>query len=116
MKSIYLKEANSEKLRHKPDRGYITRMHHYADKQNPFTLSVFKDTGRLTPVKLYQTHYPDVELHTECTGVMVYIGGAYIELMKSGRWILHLGGEHIESKDINSLEKKLFDWLKGELK
>jgi len=116
MKSIYLKEANSEKLRHKSDRGYITRMHQYADKKAPFTLSVFKDTGRLTPVHLYQTHYPDVDLHTDCNGVMVYICGTYIELMKDGTWILHLGGEHIESKDINPLEKKLFEWLKKELK
>tara|TARA_R100001443_G_scaffold114946_1_gene131771 strand:+ start:2231 stop:2581 length:351 start_codon:yes stop_codon:yes gene_type:complete len=116
MKSIYLKEANSEKLRHKSDRGYITRMHQLSDNKTPFTLSVFKDTGRLTPIELYKTHYPDIELHKDCNGVMVYICGTYIELMKDGVWILHLGGEQIESKDITQLESKLFKWLKNEIK
>ena len=106
MKSIYLKEANSEKLRHKSDRGYITRMHQYADKNTPFTLSVFKDTGRLTPVHLYRTHYPDTELSPECNGVMVYLCGTYIQLMKDGSWILNLAGRNSKSKDINRVEKK----------
>lgn len=116
MKSIYLKEANSEKLRHKSDRGYITRMHQYADKKTPFTLSVFKDTGRLTPVHLYKTNYPDVDLSADCNGVMIYICGTYIELLKDGTWILSLGEKQSKSKDINRLEKKLFLWVKSEIK
>ncbi len=116
MKSIYLKEATAEKLRSKADTNYIQRMQQLADKDEPLTLSVFKDTGRLTPIELYKTHYPDIELHKDCNGVMVYICGTYIELMKDGVWILHLGGEQIESKDIAQLESKLFKWLKNEIK
>ena len=105
MKSIYLKEATAEKLRAKPDTNYIQRMQQFADKEKEFTISVFKDTGRLLSRIDFVNNFKGEALHDDTTNVMVYIGGAYIELLKDGTWFTH----DKQDTDINKVEQYVFD-------
>lgn len=104
MKSIYLKEATAEKLRPKADHNYIRRMQQYADKEKEFTISVFKDTGRLLNRIDFVNNFNFEVLNDDTKSVMTYIGGAYIELLKDGTWYTH----DKQDKDINVVEKFIF--------
>ena len=105
MKSIYLKEATAEKLRAKPDTNYIQRMQQFADKEKEFDISVFKDTGRLLNRLDFVNNFQFEVLHDDTKSVMVYIGGAYIELLKDGVWFTH----DKQDTDINEVEQYVFD-------
>jgi len=105
MKSIYLKEATAEKLRPKPNHNYIQRMQQFADKEKEFTLSVFKDTGRLLSRIDFVNNFQGEALHDDTTNVMVYIGGAYIQLLKDGTWYK----SDKQDKNINEVEKYVFE-------
>ena len=111
MKSIYLEEANAEKLLKNADKGYIQRMHINADKKTELTLSVFKDTGRMLSISDYVRNFNEV-LEDDCRHVMRYISGGYIQLMKDGKWLLNINGEKEISKEIYSLEEKLYNHIK----
>lgn len=104
MKSIYLKEATAEKLRPKADHNYIRRMQQFADKEKEFTISVFKDTGRLLNRIDFVNNFNFEVLNDDTKNVMTYIGGAYIELLKDGTWYTH----DKQDKDINVVEKFIF--------
>ncbi len=116
MKSIYLNAALEEKLLDKNNVGYIQRMQQLADNDEPFTLDVFRNTGRLIQPKAFLKRY-DVSLHQDTKHVMVYLCGSHIELLKNGKWFLDIGGRTTkESNDINELELELYDWLNDEIK
>ncbi len=110
MKSIYLREANAEKMRYNADKGYIQRMQVNADKNLEFTISVFKDTGRMLSVRDYVNNFNEV-LEDNCRHVMRYIGGGYIQLMKDGSWLLDIDGNKETDKEIFSLEEKLYNHI-----
>ena len=105
MKSVYLLEATQEKMRPKPDTNYIQRMQQLADKDEEFTFSVSKDTGRLMRWYDYKDINPNVRLHDDCVDVMLYLGNAFIQLLKNGTWYTH----DKQSKNIKDVEKHLFD-------
>jgi hypothetical protein len=116
MKSIYLNAALEEKLINKNNVGYIQRMQQLADKEEPLTLDVFRNTGRLIKPQDFRKRY-DVSIHTDTKHVMVYLCGSHIELLKNGKWYLDIGGRNPkESDDINELELELYDWLDNEIK
>lgn len=105
MKSVYLLEATQEKMRPKPDTNYIQRMQQLADKDEEFTFSVFKDTGRLIRWYDYKQINPTAILHEDCVDVMIYIGNKCIQLLKNGTWYT----PETQSKNIKDVEKHLFD-------
>ncbi|MCP4457814.1 MAG: hypothetical protein GY816_07290 [Cytophagales bacterium] len=116
MKSIYLNAALEEKLLDKKNVGYIQRMQQYADKNEPFTLDVFRSSGRLIQPKAFCERY-DVPLNQDTKHVMVYLCGSHIELLKNGNWYLDIGTRIMkESEDISELELELYDWLNDEIK
>ncbi len=107
MKSIYLREANSEKMKHNAEVGYIQRMQQFADKDEPFTFSLFKETGRLHSVKDFKLTY-DKEVPKGCNNVMVYFGGEHIFLLPSGKWKIAESEEEVSTNNIEELELKLY--------
>jgi len=116
MKKVLLREVLDEKMRTKPDTHYIQRLQKAVDSETEFTLSVFKDTGRLMWVNQFDADYPDQTIHEDCTDVMVYIGGLNIQMLKSGAWFLYLGQDEYYNDEIFPLEKILFDYAKQEFK
>jgi hypothetical protein len=108
MKSIYLREVNQEKMRPFSDKGYIQRMQINADKEVEFTISVFRDTGRLMSRSDYESNY-NTELRDDCLHVMSYILSGCIQLLKSGEWLLDINGEQHVTKNIKLLEEKLYN-------
>jgi len=90
------------------DKGYIQRMQINADKEVEFTISVFRDTGRLMSRSDYESNY-NTELRDDCLHVMSYISGGCIQLLKSGEWLLDINGEQHVTKNIKLLEEKLYN-------
>ena len=45
----------------------------------------FVETGRIFPASVFmnQTHNADEHLHFDCTDVVLYAGGSYIQILKS---------------------------------
>ncbi len=114
MKSIYLKEATAEKLRSKADTNYIQRMQQLADKDEPLTFSVFKDTGRLITKKDFFLNFEQKGTVSEdCTQVMMYIGNRYIQLLKNGDWWTVTETGDAVSTELPLLEEVVFNTYYG---
>tara|TARA_R100000742_G_C4279058_1_gene102780 strand:- start:3097 stop:3435 length:339 start_codon:yes stop_codon:yes gene_type:complete len=109
MKAIYLKEATAEKLRPNSDSNFIRRMQQLADKEKEFTLSVFKDTGRLMNRLDFVKNFSFDSLNDNTDMVMTYIDGLYIEKLKDGTWYT----QGVQDTDINVIEEILFNSIGG---
>jgi len=48
------------------------------------TIEDFRSTGKIVDAKLFTIVRPQEELHADCTDVVTYAGGIYIEMLKSG--------------------------------
>lgn len=115
MKSIYLREANSEKMRVHSEKGYIQRMQQFAERDEPFTFSLFKETGRLhSQTDFYNTY--DADVPKDCTNVMVYFGGAHIYLLSDGTWQIPNEDMRVTTDRIEELEEILYNKTKNNLK
>jgi hypothetical protein len=47
------------------------------------TREKFIDTGRIVPSIVFEDLYPKENLHVDCTDVVVYAGGNYIQMLKT---------------------------------
>jgi hypothetical protein len=47
------------------------------------TIEEFINTGRIVPRGTFNTRYPKENLHVDCTDVVVYAGGNYIQMLKT---------------------------------
>ena len=47
------------------------------------TREKFVDTGRIVPSLVFEDLYPKENLHVDCTDVVVYAGGNYIQMLKT---------------------------------
>jgi len=119
MKSIYLKEASAEKLRPTHEKGYIQRMQNLAEKDEPFTLAVFQNTGRIMTRFDYekdQGNFCGHEIQEDTKSIILYINCTIIECNFDGIWTLQLGSDLFSSADVVAMEIKLHKWLSKELK
>jgi hypothetical protein len=56
--------------------------------------------------KSFEAHNPKENLHVDCTNILMYLGGIYIQLLKSGEFFLDA---HISGKTLDAIEKPLWD-------
>ena len=47
------------------------------------TKEKFIDTGRIVPRVPFENQFPEENLHMDCTDVVVYAGGNYIQMLKT---------------------------------
>lgn len=50
------------------------------------TLVEFIDTGKITPVDVFNKKHPEFKIHNDCTDVVVYMDKIYIQMLKSGSY------------------------------
>lgn len=53
------------------------------------TKEKFIDTGRIVPRPVFEDLYPKENLHVDCTDVVVYAGGNYIQMLKTKGFLLN---------------------------
>lgn len=64
------------------------------------------DSGRFIPKMVFLDKNPNEKLHKECTDVVHYVGGKYIQVLKSGVFYLD---ETFSSRSLDEVEVKLFE-------
>ena len=118
MKAIYLKEASAEKMRPNPHKGYIQRLQRMADKEKPLTFGVFKDTGTIYSRRDYEKdngNFCGHQLLDDTATIIVYIGCTIIECNKNSEWSVQIGQDVHKSKDVEEVEKKLYEFYLSEV-
>ena len=112
MKALYLKEASLEKMRPNSHKGYIQRLHRYADDNKEMTLSVFKDTGMIYLRNDYlkdNANFCEAELNADTKTIIVYIGCNIIECNSENIWSANVNGETVSNKDLKVVEEKVYN-------
>jgi hypothetical protein len=71
------------------------------------TQAEFINTGRITDLKTFLNLRPKENLHVDCTDVVVYEGGLYIQMLKSG-WYYFDGYQHHTLEGVEDLLWKKF--------
>jgi hypothetical protein len=51
------------------------------------TKDSFINSGRFTDLKTFVNLFPKENLHQDCTDVVLYEGGQYIQLLKTGKYM-----------------------------
>lgn len=70
------------------------------------TYDEWQDSGRFVDRKSFEAHNPDENLHVDCTDIVMYFGGIYIQLLKSGEFFLD---SKVSGKTLDAIEKNLWD-------
>jgi hypothetical protein len=70
------------------------------------TFSEWQDTGRFMERKKFEEFYPKENLHFDCTDVIEYSGGVYIQSLKTGVFFINANES---SKILELMEKVLWD-------
>jgi|GEM_PF-1736578 len=85
-------EILSEKMNGKPDVWYIQMLQKLQDK-GEITIDDFVNTGRIITIESFLEKTPTLSLTFECIDVIKYIGGYYIQRLKSGDYYLEIRSE-----------------------
>jgi hypothetical protein len=100
--SIISDEIIKEKLKDKPDKLYIQTLQKMEESNPSFEL--FVNTGRITPRELFVHYHPKVRLMPDCLDVVRYVGGFYIQILKTGEFLLEINDAD-QSDEMNSIIK-----------
>lgn len=65
----------------------------------------FVSSGRFTTIESFKEKNPMVRLHKDCQTVVVYMGGAYIQVLDDGTFYLDA---QAKGKSLDRVEKKLW--------
>lgn len=82
-----LRKKDSAKLRTNLDRPSIT-------------FDEWMETGRFCDRRDFEQDNPDENLHVDCTDVVIYYGGAYIQMLKSGYFCISSGSKSMKLHDV----------------
>ena len=66
----------------------------------------FINSGRFMCRELFLDKNPNEKLHDDCTDVVHYVGGAYIQVLKSGVFYLD---DSFSSRSLDEVEVKLLE-------
>jgi len=66
----------------------------------------WQDTGRFINRKSFEQHNVNENLHVDCSDVVLYYGGAYIQLLKSGEFFIDTNNL---SKSLDTVEQILWE-------
>lgn len=127
--NIIFKEILFQKLKTKPNRKFIRRLQTYVDKTDEMTLDDFQSFGRFIPrerfldsqteflAKIINSNYTSIYsseephfLRDDCTDVVVYLGGLYIQALKNNTFYKQVGEDSVQSDNIKDVEE--FYWEK----
>ena len=108
-------EIKTEKAKLKPDQHYL-KLLKAIETNGKLEFETFSNTGRITPVDVFRSDNPNAKLHSECTDVVRYLGGFYIQMLKSGKYIYEFDVKpstivQIEHKSLDILEHQM--WQKN---
>jgi hypothetical protein len=74
------------------------------DRPN-MTFDEWMETGRFCFRKDFEQDNPNENLHVDCTDVVIYYGGAYIQVLKSGDFYMNA---ETKSKFLHEIEKEVW--------
>lgn len=78
-------------------------------EKGTMTFDEWQDSGRFVDRKSFEAFNPDENLHVDCTDIVMYYGGVYIQVLKSGEFLIEA---NISNKSLDAIEKIL--WYKNE--
>jgi len=115
METTLKQEIIKEKMQIKPDWLYINTLEKM--KGGEYNAETFASTGRFMPKHIFLSQRPNAPLHKDCTDIVRYVGGFYIQALKSGRFIFELNdseqsdevGTSFEDKTLSVVEQKMWD-------
>ncbi len=111
--SLIAEEILKEKLKDKPDKLYIQTLQKMQDGE--MSLELFLNTGRITPRELFLNYNPKSRLKPDCMDVVRYVGGFYIQILKTGEFLLEIIDAD-QSDEMNTIIKdKSLDVVEEEL-
>lgn len=111
--SIISEEILKEKLKDKPDKLYIQTLQKMQDENPSFEL--FINTGRIMPKELFLNYNKKIRLNFDCSDVVRYVGGFYVQILKTGEFLLEINDAD-QSDEMNTIIKdKSLDVIEEEL-
>lgn len=113
--NLIKQEIKLEKAKLKPDLHYL-KLLKSIESMDKLEFEVFSNTGRITPFDVFRNENPNAKLHRECTDVVRYLGGFYIQMLKSGKYIYQFDvlpstTVQVEHKSLDILELQM--WQKN---
>lgn len=105
-------EIKKENGKVKPDLYYL-KMLKSLENKGEVSFEMFSNTGRITPADVFKNENPEDKLHSECTDVVRYLGGFFIQMLKSGKYIYEFDIKpstkvQIEHKSLDVLELQMW--------
>lgn len=83
-----------------PDSLYLQALNKMKDG-GLLTLEDFSETGRFVDRQAFERDNPDIKLHPECTDVIVYMCGFYIQSLKGNVFFISMKEDAQESDEID---------------
>jgi hypothetical protein len=80
--------------------------------QTPVTLESWVDTGRFNVLESFKIKFPNAILHDDCSDVVVYRGGLYIQALKDKSFFV---APNANSKVLDDMELHLWEIHKEKL-
>lgn len=96
-----------EGLKDKKDTHLLNSLNR-VNKRGTITFDEWKESGRFTNRDSFDKDNPEETLHVDCTDVVVYYGGVYIQVMKTGDFYI---SPEESSRKLDDMEKIL--WKKN---
>jgi hypothetical protein len=96
---------NKENLKSNKDIYLLAKLSRVNDKGS-MTFNEWQESGRFIDRKSFETYNPNENLHVDCSDVVMYLGGVYIQLLKSGEFFLDA---HASGKSLDAIEIILWD-------
>lgn len=108
-------EIEIENAKTKPDLYYLKALKNIQSK-GKMDFEAFSNTGRIIPVEVFKTENPNAKINLNCTDIVRYLGGFYIQMLKSGKYIYEFNLKpsttvQIEHKSLDILELQM--WQKN---
>lgn len=110
--NLIKQEIKIENAKEKPDFYYLKMLKSFESKDEiPFEM--FSNTGRIIPAEVFHENNPELKLSPECTDVIRYLGGFFIQMLKSGRYIYEYNVKpsiivQIEHKSLDIIELQMW--------
>lgn len=90
-----------ESAKEKQDIHLINKLTRVKERGS-ITFDEWKESGRFTHREAFEQDNPSENLHIDCTDVVVYYGGLYIQVLKNGEFYL---SPEQTSKSLDDVEK-----------
>ncbi len=109
--NLLYQEILFQKLKTRPNRKFIRRLQNLVDKKRELTFKEFVDFGRYIPRENFVVNYNIINesLHPDCTYIIVYLGGLYIQALKDNTFYVKTEEGDFNSEELLRVEK--YYWI-----